>query len=244
MSATRTLEGIQLEAFLTRSRAATLRRALAEDWLNALFPSIRLLAGCEQGADLHLEGDAATHTVLVCMALPLFAHSYLDREPDFVERLAALIHDWKKPVCRRRVAHGAPFPGHEVRAAAETPLLAVRLGLSAAERERLHFVIANHGLAHEFPYLSRSEQRRLALSPHWASLALLQAADAHSCWCLGGGHLPIHWELFEQEALAADHAVAKSAPAHTDANKWRRLLPAGEMPACHAAPRTILTTQL
>lgn len=140
--------------------------------------------------------------------------------------------------------YGAPFPGHEVRAAAEIPLLAARLGLNISEQECLHFMLINHGRAHEFPYLPRYEQRRLALSPHWESLALLQAADAHSCWCPGGGHLPIHWELFEQEALAADHAVEKSAPARADANKWRRLLPAGEVPACDAAPRAILTTQL
>jgi hypothetical protein len=235
---------MQLEAFLARSRAATLRRALTEDWLSALFPGIRLLVGCDQGGDLHLEGDAATHTILVCTALPLFARRYLEREPDFVECLAALLHDWKKPACRRHVAHGVPFPGHEMRAAAETPLLAVRLGLSAAERERLYFIVANHGLAHEFPYLSRSEQQRLALSPHWASLALLQAADAHSCWCPGGGHLPIHWELFEQEALAVEHAVEKVEPAPADANRWRRLLPAGEVSARHAAARTILTTRL
>ncbi|MCB0056897.1 MAG: hypothetical protein KDE45_07730, partial [Caldilineaceae bacterium] len=38
----------------------------------------------------------------------------------------------------------------------------------------------------------------------WPSLALLQAADAHSCWCPGGGHLPVHWELFEQAALRLD----------------------------------------
>ena len=213
MAMSRTLEGIQLEGFLTRSRAATLRRALTEDWLNALLPGIRLLVGCDQGRDLHLEGDAATHTVLVCTALPLFARSYLEREPDFVERLAALLHDWKKPVFRRNVRHGAPFPGHEAYAAAETPALAVRLGLHAGECERLHFLLAEHGLAHEFPYLSKREQRRLAASPHWASLALLQAADAHSCWCLGGGHLPIHWELFEQEALAAEHPAGMTWPA-------------------------------
>jgi len=235
---------MQLEAFLARSRAATLRRALAEDWLNTLLPGIRLLVGCEQGADIHLEGDAATHTTLVCTALPLFARRYVEREPDFVERLAALLHDWKKPACRRHVAHGAPFPGHEMCAAAETPLLAVRLGLSTAERERLYFVVANHGLAHEFPYLSRGEQQRLALSPHWASLALLQAADAHSCWCPGGGHLPIHWELFEQEALAADHAVELIGQASADVNRWRCLLPASEMSTRHPAPRTILTTRL
>lgn len=201
MQAVRTLEGVKLEGFLAKSRAATLRRALVEDWLNDLIPDIRRLVGCNQGTNLHLEGDAATHTVLVCTALPLFARRYLDREPDFVEQLAALIHDWKKPVCRRHVGHGMPFPGHDACAAAEVPLLAMRLGLSAAERERLHFVVANHGVAHEFPYLSNSERQHLVSSKYWASLGLLQAADAYSCWCPGGGHLPIHWELLEQEAL-------------------------------------------
>lgn len=201
MHGQRTDEGKLLENFLATCRGATLRRAFTEDWLNALIPGIRLLVGCQQGDDIHLEGDAATHTVMVCMAAPIFARRYLDRELDFVERLAMLIHDWKKPVCRRNPARRPPFPGHEVLAAAEVPALAQRVGLGAAEAERLHFVILNHGLAHEFPYLSRTEQRRLAVSPYWASLGLLQAADAHSCWCPGGGHLPIHWELLEQEAL-------------------------------------------
>lgn len=222
MGTTRTPEGIQLERFLARSRAATLRRALSEDWLNAIFPDIRLIIGCDQGAELHLEGDVATHTVLVCMALPIFARRYLDREPDFVERLAALMHDWRKPMCRRNARLRPPFPGHEVEAAAFTPLLAQRLGLSSAEQERLHFVVARHGLAHEYPYLSRGEQERLAASPHWASLALLQAADAHSCWCPGGGHLPIHWELFEQAALLAQERAAGSGAASASAiDNWR-----------------------
>ncbi|HHY58391.1 MAG TPA: hypothetical protein GYA08_23490 [Chloroflexi bacterium] len=243
MRTVRTAEGVQLEAFLARSRAATLRRALEEEWLNAILPDIRLLIGCDQGADLHLEGDAATHTVLVCMALPIFARRYLDREPDFVERLAALMHDWKKPVCRRNVRSGAPFVGHEVQAAAFTPLLAARLGLSAAEQERLHFVVFHHGLAHEFPYLPRREQHRLAASPHWASLALLQAADAHSCWCPGGGHLPIHWELFEHEALSAQARCG----ACLDASAWRRRLASGAAIRRHHArtdiPNNLVVTK-
>lgn len=196
----RTLEGKRLEGFLATCRGATLRRALMEDWLNVLVPGIRLLVGCEQGNDIHLEGDVAAHTVMVCMAAPVFARRYLDREPTFVERLAMLIHDWKKPTYRRHPMRKPPFPGHEALAAAEVPALAQRIGLTDAEAERLHFVILNHGLAHEFPYLSHNERRRLTASPHWMSLGLLQAADAHSCWCPGGGHLPIHWELFEQEA--------------------------------------------
>lgn len=199
----RTHEGKRLEGFLATCRGATLRRALTEEWLNALLPGIGLLVGCEQGDDIHLEGDAATHTVMVHMAAPIFARRYLDRELDFVERLAMLIHDWKKPVCRRSPMRNPPFPGHEALAAAEVPALAQRLGLSDSEAERLHFMVLNHGLAHEFPYLARRERQSLASSPHWASLGLLQAADAHSCWCPGGGHLPIHWELIEQEALAA-----------------------------------------
>ncbi|BAL98678.1 MULTISPECIES: hypothetical protein [Caldilinea] len=207
MRTIRTSEGRRLEEFLTRCRAATLWRALSEEWLNALIPGIRLLIGCDQGNDMHLEGDAATHTVMTCMALPIFARRYLDREPDFVERLAALIHDWKKPVCRRGFVQKLPFPGHEMAAAAEVPSLARRIGLSAAEMERLHFVVANHGVAHAFPYLPAEERRRLATSPHWVSLGLLQAADAHSCWLPGGGHLPIHWELLEWEALTCSGAA-------------------------------------
>lgn len=207
MRAIRTPEGRRLEDFLERCRAATLRRALSEEWLNALIPGIRLLIGCDQGEDMHLEGDAATHTVMTCMALPIFSRRYLDREPDFVERLAALIHDWKKPACRRNFVQKPPFPDHEAEAAAEIPALARRIGLSASETERLHFVVANHGLAHEFPRLPSEERRRLATSPFWMSLGLLQAADAHSCWLPGGGHLPIHWELLEWEALNASGEI-------------------------------------
>lgn len=186
MQTMRTPAGRQLEDFLAHCRAATLRRALSEEWLNILLPGIHLLIGCDQGDDMHLEGDAATHTVMTCMALPVFARRYLDREPDFVERLAALIHDWKKPVCRRGFVQKSPFWGHEIKAAVEVPSLARRIGLSAAEAERLHFVVANHGVAHTFPHLPAAERRRLAMSPHWASLGLLQAADAYSCWLPGG----------------------------------------------------------
>ncbi len=193
----RTSEGQRLEGFLATCRGATLRRALMEEWLNALIPGIGLLVGCAQGDDIHLEGDAATHTVMVCMAAPIFARRYLDRELTFVERLAMLIHDWKKPLRK------PPFPGHAALAAVKLPVLAPRIGLSATEIDVLHFMVANHELAHEFPFLPRTERQRLAASPHWASLGLLQAADAHSCWCPGGGHLPIHWELIEQEALMA-----------------------------------------
>lgn len=203
MTQTRTNEGRLLHGFLAGCKAATLRRALGEPWLNAILPGIELLNGCHQGDDLHLEGDAATHTVMVCTVLPLYARRYLDREPDFVERLAALIHDWKKPVVHRHVrGHGILFLNHERQAAAEASLLSRRLGLSAAEAARLHFIVANHGLAHEYPYLPHSERERLTHPAYWHSLALLQAADAHSCWCPGGGHLPIHWELFERDALA------------------------------------------
>jgi len=203
MTPTRTPEGRLLDGFLAGCKAATLRRALGEPWLNAILPGIELLNGCHQGDDLHLEGDAATHTVMVCTALPLYARHYLDRQPDFVERLAALIHDWKKPVVPRHVrGHGVLFPNHERLAAAEADLLARCLGLSAMEAARLHFVVANHGLAHEYPYLPHAERERLTHPAYWYSLALLQAADAHSCWCPGGGHLPIHWELFERDALA------------------------------------------
>jgi hypothetical protein len=225
MQTQRTQGGQQLEGFLATCRGATLRRSLTEDWLNALMPGIRLLVGCEQGNDIHLEGDAAAHTIMVCMAAPIFARRYLDRELDFVERLAMLLHDWKKPVCRRNLGRRPPFPDHEALAAAEIPALSRRIGLTLAETEQLHFVIANHGLAHEFPYLPRHERRRLAVSPHWMSLGLLQAADAYSCWCPGGGHLPIHWELLEQEALASD-----------EDSTWRERIFYGAFAAPQAAP--------
>lgn len=202
MPNSRTPDGRLLERFLTGCKAATLRRALVEPWLNAILPGIDLLVGCNQGDDLHLEGDVATHTVMVCTVLPLYARRYLDREPDFIERLAALMHDWKKPIARRHARRGCvPFPHHEQLAAAETPFLARRLGLTPAEEARLRFVVANHGLAHEYPFLPEARREQLARSRFWPSLALLQAADAYSCWCPGGGHLPVHWELFEQDAL-------------------------------------------
>lgn len=207
MPKSRTPDGRLLERFLAGCKASTLRRALGEPWLNAILPEMDQLIGCQQGDDLHLEGDVATHTVMVCATLPLYARRYLDREPDFIERLAALIHDWKKPTARRHARRDSvPFPHHEQLAAAETPLLARRLGLTPREEARLRFIVANHGLAHEYPFLPEARREQLARSRFWPSLALLQAADAHSCWCPGGGHLPVHWELFEQAALPFDNA--------------------------------------
>jgi hypothetical protein len=168
--------------------------------LEEVAPGMARLAGCGQGTKTHFEGDVAAHTAKVVLnqkkVLRLKPLLHLDR----VDLLAALLHDLEKPSTRVEHADGGvSFPGHEMRAASRVPKIAARLELSPREREKLFFLIRHHGDAHDFPNLSKEVQLRLALSPYWLNLMLLQAADAVSCFLNPAGTktLPIRSALFE-----------------------------------------------
>jgi hypothetical protein len=191
----------RLNSFLFTCTRDQLLGAMSEDWLNAILPGICDCVGCSQGTDRHFEGDVAMHTALVFTNLLDVSREQLKREADFVERLAALMHDWKKPPVR--VAHddgSVGFPDHESRAAAAVPEVANRLGLSDEESAKLLFLVGEHGAFHDFPKLRREKQEELRSSPYCASACALQVADALSCLLRNRDHLPVHWNLIAKQA--------------------------------------------
>jgi hypothetical protein len=169
---------------------------IASGRLDEAIPRLQLIAGCDQGTKMHLEGDVAAHTSLVYVNILINAQKELSRNADFIERLAALVHDWKKPETRQSRPDGSvSFPGHEAKAAASIADLAKHIGLSHEEEQRLHFLVAEHGNAYEFPRLSEKKQNELRNAPDAPSLAILQKSDAQACLVPGGGHRPVYSHL-------------------------------------------------
>ncbi len=184
----------KLENFLSRCSSRELHHEFSEPWLNEILPGLSKTINCSQGQLSHLEGDVARHVVLVFENLKKTAATRLEREPDFIERLAVLVHDLKKPECAVSTPEGGVnFPGHEMKAAQEVPAISKKLDLSRDEEDRLYFMVAYHGETHGFPKLSSSRQEELKRSPWIESLALIHEADALSCHLKGGGNKESYW---------------------------------------------------
>jgi hypothetical protein len=183
----------QLDVFLRDCNREQFHSALS-GWLNELFPGISALIGCDQGIEHHREGDAAVHTWMVLDEVERVCRQDLRREPDFIERLAALLHDWKKPITRKTGADGSvTFPNHELMAASAVDSVATALDLLPQETEKLVYLIAYHGEATNFPFLTAEKQRAIRESPYVESLCALQKADAVSAHSATGGHWPVYW---------------------------------------------------
>lgn len=189
------LDRDRLKLLLTRLDGEGLQRLLAEPALNKLLPNAVDMIGCTQGTVCHLEGDVAQHTGLVFDTIKKVAQQRLQRDSDFIELLAVLIHDWRKPETRTECGGGrVRFPGHEKLAADEVPRIAQDLGLQPQEAAHLEFVVRYHGEVHAWPTLPQELKTALKTSPYFTSLALLQEADSRSDLVPGGGHKPVHWE--------------------------------------------------
>lgn len=173
---------------------------MSEEWLNGIVPAISACPGCGQGENQHFEGDVAAHTALVFMNLLTVCREKLQREADFIERLAALLHDWKKPEAKTIRPDGSvSFPGHEALAAAAAADVAARLGLTEEESAKLLFLVAEHGAFHDFPKLATERQQELRRSPFCRSACALQMADAMSGIFADGSHLPVHWDIIQEK---------------------------------------------
>src|SRR3954447_13063281 len=190
----------QLCQFLKSCSTDDLLRALSSEWLEEIVPGIGRVVGCQQGATNHCEGDVAVHTALVFENLMNVCPVHLGRKPDFVERVAAVIHDFKKPLAQHQHPNGdITFEGHEELAAAEIGALSDKLGLTASERAKLYFLVAEHGHAHHFAQLPFATQTELQMSPYVESLCAFQKADALGCRSSDGGHLPVLWDKIMPE---------------------------------------------
>lgn len=190
-----------LRNFLASCSKQELIEAFSQTWLNKIIPGVHLLIHCDQGTQKHLEGNVAIHTSMVFENISKSANARLGRQASFIEKLAAVLHDLKKPATRFEQVDGdVNFPMHEAEAAKAVEEIAATLGLSQNDFEQLYFMVANHGNAHSIHDLKESERNIILRSPWVVNLALLQEADAKSCILKDGGHLPVYWD--ELTALA------------------------------------------
>jgi len=181
-------------------------QVFSEDLFEKWFPGFYRLEGCDQGTQIHLEGDALLHTGLV------FAHAScvaeLSDSDCFVLLVAALVHDYCKPQTRRVRDGKVTFYNHAEKAAPLCPFFAKNVGMDASEAERLQWVVLRHMQAHQLPQFG--EKKRLAFyqSPHFPVLRALQKADAKATYKNqdGSEHSKVLYDFFiadQQRLLAA-----------------------------------------
>lgn len=172
-----------------------------------LIAGYSALFACDQGRFKHLEGDVAQHSFLVFSQLQKLCNS-----PEFIsgfdqiDLLAAIVHDLEKPSCRvvDAVSGDVSFPGHESKAAMRCSEIAESFKLSKEQQDKLTYLVANHGVAHYIDKMTEIEVREIFNSNYWFNLALLQEADALSCWLdpAGETHLPVHKKYFKNYYLS------------------------------------------
>jgi predicted kinase len=160
---------------------------VAWDDIDAAFPWIRNLRGCEQDAINHGEGDVWNHTRLVCESLASIpTWRALDETSRRIVFSAALLHDVAKPATRRVEPDGhVSFPAHSRHGAILSRGILWRLGVPFAEREAICALVRHH--LKPFFLAESNDSRRIALEVSQTArcdwLSLLAEADARGRIC-------------------------------------------------------------
>ena len=112
-----------------------------------LFPELDALAGCPQDPDWHPEGDAWTHTLMVCDEAVKLTRD-LDHPRRAALMLAALCHDLGKPATTARIDGRIRARGHEAAGAAPTTTVLDRIGIHQMDgydvRAQVLALVENH----------------------------------------------------------------------------------------------------
>ncbi|MCL4390282.1 MAG: CCA tRNA nucleotidyltransferase [Patescibacteria group bacterium] len=102
--------------------------------LDHILPELTKAVGVDQKGTHHVD-DVFTHSLKALAACP---------NPNWVVRLAVLLHDVGKPVTYKEVAGRATFHGHEVVGARVARNIADRLHFSKEDREKLYMLVRWH----------------------------------------------------------------------------------------------------
>ena len=94
-----------------------------------IFPEVKAMAGCEQDAKYHAEGDVWTHTKLLFQAAQ---KKGFDLTPELA--LALLLHDTGKPETQEHKGERIHFIGHEKVSANQFRQMVERLGMGGSEK--------------------------------------------------------------------------------------------------------------
>lgn len=183
--------------------------------VDALFPELKALVGCEQEPEWHPEGDVWVHTLQVIDR----AHERiadLERPHALTVMLGALCHDLGKPATTAFIDGRIRSPFHEEAGVAPTHAMLDRLNVQSFDgydvRGQVAGIVANHlkpGAFHKVANVSDGAFRRLALKVDLELLARVAKAD-----CLGRvpGNFDctaMDWFVERARALGVEHGAPK-----------------------------------
>ena len=183
-------------------------------WI-ACFPEIEALIDVPQNPQYHPEGDAFTHTKLVCdAAVPIADEQGFDLAERTILLFAALCHDFGKPLARMLNKHGTwSFPRHAAEGVPIAKNFLRRLQAPNLIMEHVPILVGEH-MAHiatpqdEIPSFQAVRRLAVRLAPSnikmWSALS---RADS-----LGCGTSEPRYQIATWEKVAAKLEVRESKP--------------------------------
>jgi tRNA nucleotidyltransferase (CCA-adding enzyme) len=183
--------------------------------VDALFPGLKTLVGCEQEPEWHPEGDVWVHTLQV-IDRARERIGDLDRPQAVTVMLGALCHDLGKPATTAFIDGRIRSPFHEEAGVEPAHALLDTLNVNSLDgydvRAQVIGIVANHlkpGAFHKVPNVSDGAFRRLALKVDLELLARVAKSD-----CLGRvpGNFDctaMDWFLERARALGVEHGAPK-----------------------------------
>ena len=207
----------EIEKLLLAAERPSVGFALALELgvVDALFPELKALVGCEQEPEWHPEGDVWVHTLQV-IDRARERITDLERPQALTVMLGALCHDLGKPATTAFIDGRIRSPFHEEAGVAPTTALLDRLNVQSFDgydvRGQVIGIVANHlkpGAFHKVPNVSDGAFRRLALKVDLELLARVAKAD-----CLGRvpGNFDcsaMEWFVERARALGVEHGAPK-----------------------------------
>lgn len=161
----------ELRKILTHaSRVQGMNRLLDLGLADAILPEIVPMRGLPQGLPHAPTGDLWEHTMAVLDAL--------DSEVSFTLAMGALLHDVGKPRTVGRTPDRYTFYSHEHVGARMAQVIAKRLKLSIAERDRIFWLVEKHQYLADAKLMRPSKLKTILIDPGIRELLALHRADA------------------------------------------------------------------
>lgn len=207
----------EFEKLLLAARQPSLGFALALELgvVDALFPELKALVGCEQEPEWHPEGDVWVHTLQVIDRARERIDD-LERPQAITVMLGAVCHDLGKPATTAFIEGRIRSPFHEEAGVQPTHSVLDTLNVNTIDgydvRAQVIGIVANHlkpGMFHKAPNVGDGAFRRLALKVDLELLARVAKAD-----CLGRvpGNFDctaMDWFLERARSLGVEHGAPK-----------------------------------
>jgi poly(A) polymerase len=175
-------------AFTAPGRGRALRELIDLGAASIVLPEAIALAGVEQSADYHPEGDVLTH---VCLVLDQVSAG------DAVQAWAAVVHDLGKPQTFARASDRIRFHGHDQLSAAIGERILQRLRAPRELRETVVEIARDHIRFASLPQWAPGRRERWLRAPRFCAHLAFHRAD-----CLGS-HGDLRVWTFAAGALAA-----------------------------------------